>query len=98
MNKESLPKFSGKCISMSLIDSTHSHDLNDPHFEYQGGKLYIVGTIPVGATDSGWDANQIGAVSWEQVRNYILFENLEAYTKAIEISEKYQTEDEQKNT
>lgn len=93
LNKDSLPDFSGKCISMSVIDSECSHDLFDPHFEYQGGVLFIIGTIPVGATDSGWDANQIGSVAWSGVRNYILFNDLDSYIKAVAISDAYQTED-----
>lgn len=93
MTKDNLPDFSGKCISMRVIDSDHSHDLFDPHFENQGGKLFIVGTIPVGSTDSGWDANQIGAIDWAGVRNYVLFQDLESYTKAVEISEAYEPEE-----
>jgi hypothetical protein len=92
MNKDNLPDFSGKCISARLIDSDHSHDLNDPHFEYQGGRLFLVGIIPVGSTDSGWDADQVGAIDWAQVRNYVLFQDLESYTKAVEISDSYQAD------
>ncbi|GAA3938095.1 hypothetical protein [Litoribacillus peritrichatus] len=91
MDKEFLPDFSGKCISMSVVDSECCHDLFDPHFEYQGGKLFIVGTIPVGATDSDWNANQLGAVAWSGVQNYVLFDDLDAYVKAVAISEAFQS-------
>lgn len=87
---EDYPDFGGKCISMRLIDSDCSHDLFDPKFEVQAGRLFLIGVIPEGATDSGWDKNQIGAVAWEQVRNYVLFDDMDAYTKAIEISETFQ--------
>ena len=87
MDRDSTPDFSGKCISMMLINESHSHDLNEPHFEYQGGRLFIVGTIPEIATDSGWSGNQIGGVAWDQVRNYVLFENLESYIKGVKKSE-----------
>ena len=87
MNKETLPDFSGKTISMMLVDESHSHDLNDPHFEYQGGRLFIIGVIPMIATDSGWSGNQIGGVAWDRVRDYVLFPNLETYEKAVEKSE-----------
>ena len=89
METKSMPEFSGKCISMNLIDEQHSHDLNNPHFEYQGGRLFIIGTIPEVATDSGWSANQIGAVAWDRVRDYILFDSLETYIKAVKISEEF---------
>lgn len=87
MNKDAIPDFSGKTISMMLVDESHSHDLDDPHFEYQGGRLFIIGTVPIVATDSGWNGNQTGAVAWECVRDYTLFPNLETYIKAVNQSE-----------
>ena len=90
MNKENLPDFSGKCLSIRLIHSEFSHDLYDPKFEYQGGKLFLIGTIPEGASDSDWDANQTGAVAWDLVRNYVLFNSLEEYSKSVEISHSFQ--------
>jgi hypothetical protein len=87
MNKHDLPDFSGKCLSLKILESEHSHDLYDPHFEVQAGRLFLIGTIPQGSSASGWDANQTGAVAWEHVRNYVLFESLEAFERAIEISE-----------
>ena len=74
---------------MELIDETHSHDLNNPRFEYQAGRLFIIGKIPHGATDSGWSDNQTGAVAWDRVRNYMLFDDLESYKIAVQISEDY---------
>jgi len=90
--QDKLPDFSGKCISMALLGDQESHDLNNPYFEYQGGQLFIVGTIPRRATDSGWSANQVGAVAWSQVRNYVLFNNLAEYERAVAISETYDPE------
>ena len=94
MDKDFLPDFSGKCISMTLIDEEHSHDLDNPHFEYQGGRLFIIGTIPEIATDSGWSGNQIGGVAWDRVRDYVLFDNLETYIEAVQKSAAYGDEDE----
>ena len=92
MNKCDFPDFSGKCLSLRLVDSDCSHDLFDPKFEWQAGRLFLVGTIPEEATDSGWDKNQVGAVAWEQVRNYVLFDDLASYQRAVEISESFQQE------
>jgi hypothetical protein len=72
-----------------VLESEHSHDLHDPFFELQAGRLFLVGTIPQGSSASGWDSNQIGAVAWESVRSYVLFESLETFTRALEISESY---------
>lgn len=93
MNKDSLPDFSGKCISLMLIDEKYSHDLNDPHFEYQGGRLFIVGIIPEISTSSGWSGNQIGGVAWDRVRDYVLFQNFESYLEAVQKSEMQNDDD-----
>lgn len=93
MNKDDIPDFSGKCLSLKILESENSHDLYDPKFEYQAGRLFLVGTIPPGSSDSGWDANQKGAIAWEMVRNYVQFNSLEEFTKAVEISESYQEKD-----
>ncbi|NVK58383.1 MAG: hypothetical protein HWE26_22590 [Alteromonadaceae bacterium] len=88
------PNFEGKCLSLRLIDSEVSHDLFSPTFELQAGRLFLIGTIPEEATDSGWDANKIGAVLWEQVRNYVVFDSLEAYKEAVAKSEAWAAENE----
>lgn len=90
MDKDDMPDFSGKCLSLKILEPDHSHDLFDPKFEYQAGRLFLVGTIPPCSSESGWDANKMGAIAWDLVRNYVLFNSLEEFTKAIEISESYQ--------
>lgn len=74
---------------MTLIDDDVSHDLFDPHFENQGNRLFIVGTIPKGSTESNWVDNCQGAVAWDRVQDYVVFDDLDSYTKAIRISEDY---------
>jgi len=64
----------------------------------QGGKLFIVGTVPVGCSESGWDAGHVGAAEWALVRSYVLFENFDTYTKAVKLSESYYKDTDEKNT
>lgn len=87
MNKELLPDFSGKCISMRVAGSKYLHDLQDPHFEYQGGKLFIIGNIPRSFGEPGWDDGKIAAIDWEHVRKYTLFDSLEDFHEAYAIAE-----------
>ncbi len=98
LDKNNLPDFSGKVISLRLVDSESSHDLDNPKFEYQGGKLFIIGIVPVGCSESGWDAGHIGAAEWAQVRSYVLFDNLDAYTKGVKVSEDFYKEESEQNT
>ena len=80
------PDLTGKCVSITSTADDTSHDLHDPHFEMQGGRLFIVGTIPAGSTSSDWVANCQGAVAWDTVSDYIVFDSLDAWKKAVKIS------------
>ncbi len=92
MDKDSLPDFSGKCISLGMAGSQYGHDLFDPRFEYQGGKLFIIGSVPENSSASGWDSGKTAALDWEHVRKYTLFDSLEDFHKADAIAEKYENE------
>jgi len=89
-DNDKFPDFSGKCISLTIMDDSNSHDLWEPYFEYQGDRLFIVGIVPEGATSSNWVANCQGAVAWDRVTDYFIFNNLKAYTRALNISESHQ--------
>lgn len=84
----SFPDFSGKCVSFSMEGEDSCNDLNDPEFENQCGRWFVVGTIPVGATTSDWAANRKGAVAWDKVTDYIVFEDVEDFSAATKVAEK----------
>jgi len=94
--RDKLPNFSGKCLSITIRDDSVSHDLFDPHFEQQGNILFIVGTIPKGASDSDWSAKKVGAVAWDRVTDYFVFDGLEDYEKAIKRSKEYRSKKKKK--
>jgi len=98
MAKKKLPDFKGKCLSLSIMDDSHNYDLFNPYFDYQGNRLFILGTIPAGATDSDWSTGCEGAVAWDRVTEYVVFDSVEAYTVAINKSEKYQKTKKRKNS
>ena len=95
MKEDDYPDFSGKCLSISLVDDTSNHDLIDPHFEIQAGRLFVVGTVPQGASDSDWVADCQGAVARYRVFEYFVFDSLEAYTSAVKKSEDAQKENDE---
>jgi len=84
------PDFKGKCLSITIMDDDINHDLFDPHFEEQAGRVFIIGTVPRGATESDWIAGCQSAVAWDRVTDYHVFDSLEDYSKAIETSEEHQ--------
>jgi len=88
--------FKGKCLSILLRDDSYHHDLIDPCFEYQGDRLFLIGTIPKGATNSNWTKGQKGAVAWDRVYEYIVFDSFDEYKKATNKSEKYDSKPKKK--
>lgn len=86
-DKDFLPDLSGKCVSINIIDNTASHDLNNPRFEYQGGRLFIIGTVPKGATVSDWSSGRESVIAWERVTDYFVFKDLDDYYRAIKKSD-----------
>lgn len=88
-SQKNMPDFSGKCLSIKLVDDDTNHDLFDPHFEVQGERLFLIGTVPVGATRADWAADCIGAVAWDRVADYFVFDSLQAWEKGAKKSEDY---------
>lgn len=81
-----VPDLAGKVVSISTMDDDNSHDLADPRFEMQGGRLFVVGSTPEGASDSSWNTGAACAVAWDRVTDYFVFDSLERYSAAIKIS------------
>ena len=86
------PDFSGKCVSISIMDDDVSHDLFNPRFENQAGRIFIVGESPDGCTESNWVSGVTSCVAWDRVTDYFVFNNLDEYKKAIKISEDFHSE------
>lgn len=89
MEKSYLPNFTGKCLSLIIENQESNLDLISPRFEYQGNRLFIIGTVPVGAVESDWAANSTCAIAWEKVTNYYVFEDLNTYFKAVSLAKEH---------
>ena len=92
MNLDAMPQvpdLAGKVLSISLVDDSHNHDLADPRFEMQGGRLFVIGSTPMGATISDWTIGVPCAVAWDRVTDYYIFENLEQYEVATKVSSRH---------
>jgi len=81
------PDFSGKVISVKLEDDEINYDFYDSHFEMQGDRLFLIGTIPHDSTRSNWSENCMGAIAWECVTAYVVLDSLDAWHKAVKKSQ-----------
>jgi len=81
------PNFSDKILSISTSGDSYNHDLISPKFEEVAGRIFITGRIPRESTQSGWNENKIGAVAWDIVTEYVIFDTYEEYKASTEKSE-----------
>ncbi len=94
-----VPDFSGKVASLTICDDDTNHDLVDPSFELQGGRLFVIGSTPKGATESDWTVGVVCGVvcgvAWDRVTDYFLFDSLDECQLAIEISAEFHADDDE---
>jgi len=83
MKKSKIPDFSNKLVSFSLATDDHTYAINRPKIEIQLGRLFLVGTVPAGASAGDWSEGAVCAVAWDQVNNYLVFESAQHYAKAL---------------
>ena len=81
--KDTLPDFSDKAISVALIGEETSRILVNPRFEMQGGRVFLIGTSPPGASKRDWLAGLEESLAWDQVQEYVVFDSAEDYFKRL---------------
>jgi hypothetical protein len=71
------PDFSGKVVV--FYTSSDSYTLTGPVFEVCGGRLFVTGRSPV---IGFWTDGLTGAVAWDVVSSYVVYDSVEAYEAA----------------
>lgn len=76
-----LPDIAGKLVFVNFSRGGRDHQIvENGRFETQGGRVFLVGTVPQGIMP-GFDGLRIG-VCWHWVEQYFLFDSLEQCKKA----------------
>ncbi len=83
--KKGLPDFSTKLISVSLAGEDDGRALDRPHWEMQGGRLFLVGMVPRGGSTRDWCEGIVSAVAWDQVTDYLVFDSSEHYRERLRV-------------
>lgn len=86
--KNALPNFRKKLVSLGFAEADNSCCLANPRWETQGGRLFLVGTIPRGGSDRNWCEGLIAAVAWDLVSDYRVFDSEEDYLSRRSIFER----------
>ena len=86
--KSKLPDFSGKMVSIHSAREDSPCLIGDAHFEILGGRLFVVGIVPSGASARDWVAGLPTAFAWDRVQDYIIFDAAADYAKRVEMYDK----------
>jgi hypothetical protein len=70
------PDFRGKTVVFYTRRKGRSYILSDPVFEMQAGRLFVTGKGPMAGS---WADGLTGAVPWESVDGYFVFDSAEDY-------------------
>jgi hypothetical protein len=77
--KKHLPQFSGKVLSVLCAGEDTGQLIYDPAFQEQGGRLFIVGTVPKEASRDNWMEGLPCAIAWNTVQDYVVFASMDDY-------------------
>jgi hypothetical protein len=86
-NKTRFPDFTNKVVSVSIAGEDDGRCLEHPRWEIQGGRLFLIGTVPSGASTHDWCRGIPSAVAWEAVTDYLVFDSAEQYLERLRVYE-----------
>jgi len=87
--RKTVPDFSGKLVSLSIAGDKHTYAMEQAHFASQGGLLFLVGIVPHGGSSGDWSEGAGCAIAWDSVTDYLVFDSVEHYQKALAKFETY---------
>lgn len=85
---DALPDFSTKVVSLSFAGADDSQPIEHPRWETQGGRLFLVGTVPRGGSTRDWCEGIVTAVAWDQVSDYLVFDSADHFRERLKNVEK----------
>jgi hypothetical protein len=89
--KNGLPDFTRKVVSVSIAFEDDGRCVEHPRWELQGGRLFLVGTVPHGSSNNDWCGGIPSAVAWDQVTDYLVFNSAEHYASCVRRYERKKT-------
>jgi hypothetical protein len=81
--KKTVPDFTNKFLSVSIAGDEHTYAIDCPRFETQGGRLFLVGSVPRGGSTADWSEGVVSAIAWDQVTDFLVFDSAEDYVKRL---------------
>jgi hypothetical protein len=86
--KKHLPEFSGKVLSVLCVGEDTGQLIFNPSFQEQGGRLFMVGTVPKEASRDNWMECLPCAIAWDTVQDYVIFASMDDYLTRLKAPHK----------
>jgi hypothetical protein len=77
--KMKVPQLAGKVLSVVCAGEDTGQLIADPSFEEQGGRLFLIGTVPKNASRDNWMEGLSCAIAWDTVQDYVIFASMDDY-------------------
>jgi hypothetical protein len=81
--KTKISRFEGKVVSVVCENEDTGQLIDSPKFESQGGRLFIVGTVPNESSRDNWMEGLTTAIAWDAVQDYVVFESMDDFLKRL---------------
>jgi|ERR1017187_4956389 hypothetical protein len=86
--KKYLPQFTGKVLSVLCAGEDTGQLICDPSFQEQGGRLFMIGTVPKEASRDNWMEGLPCAIAWDTVQDYVVFASMDDYIARLKAPRK----------
>ena len=86
--KKYLPQFTGKVLSVLCAGEDTGQLIYDPSFQEQGGRLFMIGTVPKEASRDNWMEGLPCAIAWDTVQDYVVFASMDDYIARLKAPRK----------
>lgn len=82
---DNLPDFRGKVIAVYYMSKSLPDvgALEEPTFERQGGRLFLVGRVPRGVGEGDWNAGLMTYIAWDCIAEYTVFLSVEEFHRRM---------------
>ena len=81
--KNTIPNFKGKVVSVVLRDKSWTRAIQDPRFEVQCDRLFLVGVSPLDSSSKDWITGLRYAVAWDCIMDYAVFDSVQDYQRRL---------------
>jgi hypothetical protein len=82
--KSRLPSFANCVLSVVCVGEDTGQLIANAAWETQGGRLFLVGTVPKKASQDDWMEGLSCAIAWDTVQDYVVFQSIDDYLTRLE--------------